>query len=81
MGGARSRWVSPKLLASIASSPAEYFDYAVDDRGAPRRELWVDYVSVTGDGFNPTYAVASAIASDRLVLADPEGHEFCVVTE
>ncbi len=36
-------------------------------------ELWIDYVSDTGDGWNATYAVAHAIAQPRLAVRDPAG--------
>ncbi len=42
----------------------------VHDRSEPA-ELWVDYTSDLGDGFNPTYTVASLLAQDTL---DPAGH-------
>ncbi|MBI5513418.1 MAG: hypothetical protein HY909_06585 [Deltaproteobacteria bacterium] len=37
------------------------------------QELWVDYVADTGDGFDSTYAVASAVALPRLPLRHPDG--------
>jgi hypothetical protein len=36
-------------------------------------ELWIDYVSDTGDGWNSTYAVAHHVAQPVLAVADPLG--------
>lgn len=35
---------------------------------ADRDELWVDFISDTGDGFNPTYSIASLVAQSELVV-------------
>jgi hypothetical protein len=37
-------------------------------------ELWVDYVSDLGDGFNSTYTVARALAQEKLELASNGDH-------
>ncbi|GFR41995.1 hypothetical protein Agub_g2809, partial [Astrephomene gubernaculifera] len=37
-----------------------------------RKELWLDFIADTGDGGNPTYAVASALAAPALHVALPE---------
>ncbi|MGK4005868.1 calcineurin [Sorangium sp. So ce1036] len=59
-----------RLLEAIAG-PQPPFDYAV--RGdLERDELWLDYVADTGDGFNPTYAVACLLARPSLVLGGRE---------
>ncbi|QQR42338.1 hypothetical protein JKA73_24895 [Myxococcus xanthus] len=50
-----------------------YFDCTVDDENRPRDVLWLDYVSDLGDGWNATYAVATAVMSPALALEDPEG--------
>ncbi|HEX4947222.1 MAG TPA: hypothetical protein VFZ34_11185 [Blastocatellia bacterium] len=34
-----------------------------------REEIWVDYVSDLGDGFNPTYAIAFLLAQESLTIA------------
>ncbi|WP_437930513.1 calcineurin [Sorangium sp. So ce291] len=59
-----------RLLEAIAG-PQPPFDYAVRN-GATRDELWVDYVADTGDGFNPTYAIASLLARPSLSLGGRE---------
>ncbi len=39
-------------------------------------EFWIDYVSDLGDGWNPTYAIASAVAQEELRFANPAGGEL-----
>lgn len=41
---------------------------AADDRSEPS-ELWIDYASDLGDGWNSTYSVASLLARDELEIA------------
>jgi len=49
--------------------PCEVIDRSDHD------ELWVDYVSDLGDGFNPTYTVARLLAREKLDLTiDGEAH-------
>ncbi|MEO8666183.1 MAG: hypothetical protein ABI462_11880 [Ignavibacteria bacterium] len=67
-----------RLLQALASSKKEYFDYSnyyneveeriVADRINPRKEMWIDYISDTGDGWNPTYSVAYYASSPELDL-------------
>lgn len=68
-----SRNADQRLLEALKADPIEYFDYSVDDGNAERREMWIDYVADAGDGFNATYAVASAIAHRALDVTDPTG--------
>lgn len=42
--------------------PDGYKDSEKDEARGAREEVWVDYVADTGDGWDPTYAVAYAIA-------------------
>lgn len=42
-----------------------------DDLSA-RGELWIDYVADLADGWNPTYAVASLLAQNELLLSGTE---------
>src|SRR5438309_6930725 len=45
-------------------------------RYGEQQELWLDYVSDTGDGFNPTYAVAYAATREALTLQGPKGQPY-----
>ncbi|WP_437970434.1 calcineurin [Sorangium sp. So ce260] len=59
-----------RLIEAIAG-PQPPFDYAVRN-SLPRDEIWIDYVADTGDGFNPTYAIASLLARPTLSLGGRE---------
>ncbi|HVK20791.1 MAG TPA: metallophosphoesterase, partial [Actinokineospora sp.] len=79
------RWLAPKVLISTGiqsviatifgsyadkrelqgSLPAKIHRYDDDD------ELWIDFVADVGDGFDPTYSVASLLAAEALEI---EGH-------
>jgi hypothetical protein len=56
--------------------PTRIFDYSkhltenendfIGDEARVREEIWLDYVADVGDGWNPTYAVACALAQQQL---------------
>jgi hypothetical protein len=51
-----------RLIEALASQPQAEFDYS------SAGDFWLDYVSDVGDGWNPTYAVADAIAQPTLTV-------------
>ena len=51
-----------RLIEALSSQPQDVFDYR-DHQG----EFWLDYVADVGDGWNSTYAVASAIAAQSML--------------
>lgn len=51
-----------RLIEALGSQPQDVFDYR--DRGP---EFWLDYVADVGDGWNPTYAIAEAMARETLL--------------
>jgi hypothetical protein len=53
-----------RLIEALASQPQSEFDYSKAADG----DFWFDYVADTGDGWNPTYAIADAIATPTLAL-------------
>lgn len=65
-----------RIIQALASSRKEYFNYShfhnivgdrvISDFDNPRKEIWVDYISDTGDGWNPTYAVAYNASNPEL---------------
>jgi hypothetical protein len=79
-GAPMVRWFQPRQLLSTAakviastartdfraiSALGEWQDpFGYDDRD----EIWIDYVADVGDGWNPTYAVARAMAAPQLEL-------------
>lgn len=74
-----------RLIQALASSRKEFFDYThyhkefenkcISEHGNHRKEIWLDYISDTGDGFNPTYAVAYYASNPELKLSI-EGKSF-----
>ncbi|GBG34022.1 Hypothetical Protein FCC1311_102452 [Hondaea fermentalgiana] len=59
-----------KSPQSAAGSTAEtgVTDSLVDDRYADLDEMWFDWLADTGDGGNPTYAIARAVAQPSLAV-------------
>ncbi|HEX2700458.1 MAG TPA: hypothetical protein VHM89_09690 [Acidimicrobiales bacterium] len=82
-----TRWLSPGqlvhtglrvLLSGIFGTYADKREFQEGRASAPcdlsdRSELWFDYVSDLGDGFNPTYALATLLAEEKLDLAGAGG--------
>ncbi|MFP2929186.1 metallophosphoesterase family protein [Pyxidicoccus sp. 3LG] len=62
-----------RLLDAVVSPQPFFFDFSVDEAGRKRDELWLDYVSDMGDGWDSTYAVALAVTQPELTLKDPTG--------
>ncbi len=52
-----------RLIEALASQPQAEFDYS-----AAQGDFWLDYAADIGDGFNSTYAIADAIATEELKL-------------
>lgn len=80
------RWLSPTQLfhtgrqALFAVLISGYTDKREIEAALPRpeildrtedEEIWIDFVSDLGDGFNPTYALAYLLAKPSLDLPDP----------
>ena len=68
-----------RLIEALGRHDHGYYDYTCHfsarsflepDVARPRSELWIDFVADTGDGWNPTYAVARAVAQPRLRVSD-----------
>jgi hypothetical protein len=57
-----------RLIEALASQPQTDFDYS-----AASGDFWLDYAADLGDGFNPTYAVAQALAEPELAVTDADG--------
>lgn len=64
----------PRLLEALVTDAnvPEPHDYTRDASGQPVEELWVDFVADSGDGWNPTYAIARAVAAERLRVVTPD---------
>jgi hypothetical protein len=50
-----------RLIEALGTQPQEAFDYSQH-----RGDFWIDYVADLGDGWNPTYAIADAMAQESL---------------
>ena len=59
-----------RLIEALASQPQREFEFAADPVTG---EFWLDYVSDVADGWNPTFAIASALAEPELEVAAPDG--------
>ena len=67
-----------RLIQALSSQRKEYYDYTfhytdsekepVIDLKNPRKEIWLDYVADTGEGWNSTYAVAYSASQPSLPL-------------
>jgi hypothetical protein len=65
-----------RIVQALAARRQEYYDHSIHyldgprgpqpQKDRPRSELWLDFISDTGDGWNPTYAVAYAAAQPAL---------------
>ena len=65
-----------RLTDAITTRKHRCFDYTttlVQGTEAPRREIVVDFVADTGDGWNSTYAVAYWVSRPHLALRDGSG--------
>jgi hypothetical protein len=70
-----------RIVQALASRRPDYYDYTFHyrdgrhepyvDRSRPREEVWIDYVSDTGDGWNSTYAIAYAVSQPELEVSAP----------
>jgi hypothetical protein len=51
-----------RLIEALGSQPQGTFDYS-----QRKGDFWLDYVADLGDGWNPTYAIANAMAADAVL--------------
>jgi len=68
-------------LVGVTEKTEKFFDFSkqlVKERydfepfGEDKKEIWIDYVSDVGDGWNPTYAVAYSLAKEELEVSGLE---------
>ncbi len=72
-----------RIVQALAARRQAYYDHSIHYRDGARGpqprhdtrrdQLWIDFACDTGDGFNPTYAVAYAMAQPSLTVAGPAG--------
>ncbi|MCD9188607.1 MAG: metallophosphoesterase [Pyrinomonadaceae bacterium] len=65
-------------LVGVTEKTDKFFDfskqlvkenYDFEPFGEEKKEIWIDYVSDVGDGWNPTYAVAYSLAKEELEVS------------
>ncbi|HRE12361.1 MAG TPA: metallophosphoesterase [Ignavibacteria bacterium] len=67
-----------RLMLALASSEKEFYNYTryhknvngkiVPNEDSKRKEMWLDFIADTGDGWNPTYSIAYYAAKQGLKL-------------
>lgn len=57
-----------RLIEALGNQPQGILDYST-----AQGDFWIDYVADIGDGWNPTHAIARAVAQPQLQLDTPEG--------
>ena len=72
-----------RIIEALSSQRREVYDYTFHyqetevsceiDHTRPRKEIWIDYVADTGDGWNSTYAVAYYASQPELHLMTDRG--------
>lgn len=62
-----------RLIEALGAGELEMVDYTVDETGRPRSELWIDFIADTGDGWNPTYAIARTVGQPDLYVRVSSG--------
>jgi hypothetical protein len=55
-------------LIEALGEDQDHFDYSTGEGGAARASMWIDYVADAGDGFNPTFTIASLLSRQELVV-------------
>ncbi|MBN8227779.1 metallophosphoesterase, partial [Corallococcus macrosporus] len=73
LSGTFGRQADRRLLDAVSQPQPLCFDYSETNTEHPRDELWLDYVSDLGDGWDSTYAVASTVMAPKLELTDACG--------
>lgn len=61
------RYADRRVLDALRTGEDCECDYSAED------DFWLDYVADTGDGFNPTYAVAYWLSRPELTVASADG--------
>lgn len=59
-----------RLIEALSGLPQNKFDYSFSDG-----DFWLDFVCDTGDGWDPTYAVANTLAEPVLEVCHSDGRK------
>jgi hypothetical protein len=75
ISGTFANYADKRELEAALDPEQKFYDHSVkensDGSKTALNEIWVDYISDTGDGFNPTYTVASLAAKDLSLKLQP----------
>ncbi|WP_343695178.1 hypothetical protein [Flavobacterium sp.] len=75
ISGTFANYADKRELEAALDPEHKFYDHSVkenaDGTKTPLDEIWLDYISDTGDGFNPTYTVASLAAKDLSLKLQP----------
>lgn len=67
----------PRLISATTETKIFDYTYKLESDGfdfkpseTKRDEIWIDYVSDLGDGWNPTYSVAYCVAKEKIQVSE-----------
>ncbi len=63
-------------VLAVHKKPVDYHDYTKEEDGREREEIWIDYVSDTGDGWDSTYAIAYYASQPSLSVTETDGQAY-----
>ncbi len=63
-------------VLAVHKQPVDYHDYTKKEDGREREEIWIDYVSDTGDGWDSTYAIAYYASQPSLSVTESDGQAY-----
>jgi len=73
VSGTFASYADNRELQAALDPEKKPFDCSTDDKSKVKlNELWIDFVSDTGDGFNSTYTVADLVAQSLKVKLNPD---------
>jgi len=79
VSGAFASYADKRELQAALDLAKAHIDCSKDDETKqPLDELWIDFISDTGDGFNPTYTVADLVAQPLSVMLNPDYKDVAI---
>jgi len=69
------KYADQRRVAGLGHQRPKFFDYREHTAWDQHGELWIDYVSDTGDGWDSTYTVARGVGARSLPVGGPPGAE------
>ncbi|WP_281321952.1 metallophosphoesterase [Flavobacterium aestivum] len=76
ISGTFANYADKRELEAALDPNNTFYDHSVkkkpDGKQTKNKEIWIDYISDTGDGFNSTYTVASLAAKNLSLKLQPD---------